>query len=88
MIASAVEIIVQQTRLEDGSRKIMNIAEVGGIQGDVIILQDIFVYKQTGTDKRGRVVGNFQSTGFIPKFVEVLEKKGVKIPRGLFTNSA
>ncbi len=86
MIASAVHLVVQQTRLEDGSRKVMNITEVGGLQGDVITLQDIFVFKQDGIDKRGKVRGKFQATGFIPKFVEELERKGYKIPRGLFRN--
>ncbi len=86
MIASAVHLIVQQTRLEDGSRKVVNITEVGGLQGDVITLQDIFVFKQDGIDKRGNVKGKFQATGFIPKFVEELERKGYKIPRGLFRN--
>lgn len=86
MIASAVHMVVQQSRLEDGSRKIMNITEIGGIQGDVITLQDIFMYKQEGISKQGKIVGKFQSTGFIPKFVETLEKKGYKIPRGIFTN--
>ncbi len=87
MIASAVQVVVQQSRLEDGSRKVMNITEVAGLQGgDIITLQDIFVYNQEGLDKKGKVVGKFQATGFIPKFVEDLERKGYKIPRGIFQN--
>lgn len=86
MIASAVHMIVQQSRLEDGSRKVMNITEVGGMQGDTIILQDIFKFEQDGIGAKGKVVGKFMATGFIPKFVEVLERKGQKIPRGLFRN--
>jgi len=86
MIASAVHLIVQQTRLEDGSRKVLNITEVAGIQGEVITLQDIFVYRQEGMSKQGKVTGKYQATGFIPKFVEVLERKGYKIPRGIFNN--
>jgi len=87
MIASAVDMIIQQTRLEDGSRKIMKITEVAGIQGgEVITLQDIFVFNQEGIDKNGRVTGKYQATGFIPKFVEELERKGYKIPRGIFQN--
>ena len=86
MIASAVHMIVQQTRLEDGSRKVMNITEVGGMQGDVITLQDIFVFQQEGVGSKGKIKGKFLATGFIPKFVEKIEKKGVKIPRGLFKN--
>ena len=86
MIASAVHMVVQQSRLEDGSRKIMNITEVGGLQGEVITLQDIFVYKQEGMSKQGKIIGKFMATGFIPKFIESLEKKGYKVPRGLFKN--
>lgn len=86
MIASAVHMVVQQSRLEDGSRKVMNITEIGGMQGDVITLQDIFVYKQEGMNKQGKIIGKFMATGFIPKFIESLEKKGYKVPRGLFKN--
>lgn len=86
MIASAVHMVVQQSRLEDGSRKVMNITEVGGMQGDVITLQDIFVFKQEGIGNKGKIMGKFMASGFIPKFVEVIERKGTKIPRGLFKN--
>jgi pilus assembly protein CpaF len=86
MIASAVHMVVQQTRLEDGSRRVINITEVSGMQGEVITLQDIFIFKQEGMNKQGKIVGKFQSSGFIPKFIEILEKKGYKIPRGIFTN--
>lgn len=86
MIASAVHLIVQQSRLDDGSRKCLYITEIGGIQGDVVTLQDIFVYKQEGMSKEGKITGKFMATGFIPKFIETLEKKGYKIPRGLFMN--
>ncbi len=86
MISSAVHMIVQQSRLEDGSRHVMNITEVGGLQGEVITLQDIFVYKQEGIGKGGKIIGKYMASGFIPKFVEKIERKGVKIPRGLFKN--
>jgi len=86
MIASAVHMVIQQSRLDDGSRKIMNITEVGGIQGDVITLQDIFMFKQEGIGRDGKIQGKFMALGFIPKFIEVLERKGYKVPRGLFIN--
>ncbi|MCB9094546.1 MAG: Flp pilus assembly complex ATPase component TadA [Halobacteriovoraceae bacterium] len=86
IIASAIHLIIQQARLEDGSRKIISITEVGGLQGDIVTLQDIFVFKHEGIDNKGKVKGKFQATGFIPKFVEDLEKKGYKIPRGIFKN--
>jgi len=86
MISSAVHMIVQQSRLDDGSRKVMNITELSGMQGEVITLQDIFYFKQKGMSKKGKIEGSFMATGFIPQFVEKLERKGYKIPRGIFTN--
>ncbi len=86
MIASAVHLVIQQSRLDDGTRKIMNITEVGGIQGEIITLQDVFMYKQEGIGRDGKIQGKFMATGFIPKFIEVLERKGYKVPRGLFIN--
>jgi septum site-determining protein MinD len=84
-MSSAVHLIVQQSRLSDGSRKITYITEVVGIQGDIVSLQDVFLFKQEGLDKRRKVQGRFVATGFIPKFVEQIEAKGLKIPRSLFT---
>jgi len=86
MIASAVHMVIQQSRLEDGSRKVMNCTEIQGMQGDVITLQDVFVFKQEGMNKQGKIIGKFMATGFIPKFIETLEKKGYNVPRGLFKN--
>jgi pilus assembly protein CpaF len=83
-IASAVNLIIQLSRLSDGTRKITYVSEVTGMQGDVISLQDIFMYKQEGLDKKRKIIGRFVPTGFIPKFVEEMEAKGMKISRGLF----
>jgi Flp pilus assembly CpaF family ATPase len=83
-IASAVNLIIQQSRLSDGSRKVIQITEVTGMQGETISLQDIFIYKQEGLDKKRKIIGRFVPTGFIPKFVEEMEAKGMKISRGLF----
>lgn len=86
MIASAVHMIIQQSRLDDGSRRVMYITEIGGLQGDTVILQDIFLFVQKEIDKGGKILGEFQATGFIPKFIEVLERKGYNVPRGIFSN--
>lgn len=86
MIASSVHLIIQQSRLDDGSRKITHITEIGGMQGDVVTLQDIFIFNQKGLDKNGKIIGEFQATGFMPKFIEVLSKQGYNIPRGIFSN--
>lgn len=86
-IASAVNLIIQQSRLSDGSRKITSITEVVGMQGDVVTLQEIFAFKRTGMDKSRKVIGKFIATGFIPKFIDELEQQGIKIPRGIFSVS-
>lgn len=88
MIANSVHMIIQQKRLDDGSRKMTHISEIGGIQGEVITLQDIFLFQQRDIDKNGKIIGEFQATGFIPKFIEILERKGYNVPRGLFSNSS
>jgi septum site-determining protein MinD len=86
MIANAVHLIIQQSRLDDGSRKVMYITEIGGMQGDTVILQDVFTFVQKDIDKNGKIIGEFQASGFIPKFIEVLERKGFNVPRGIFSN--
>jgi len=83
-IASAVDVIVQQSRLKDGSRKITHVSEVTGMEGDIITMQDIFVYKQSGKDEKGRLIGDIVSTGIKPKFMEKFEKSGVILPSDLF----
>ncbi len=86
-VVAAVDLIIQQSRMPDGSRKIVHIAEVTGMEADVITLQDIFMYKQTGLDAEGRVQGKFVSSGFIPSFMSALEEKGFKVPRDIFLES-
>lgn len=83
-IASAVDVIVQQSRLKDGSRKITHITEVVGMEGDVITLQDIFIYKQSGKDDKGRMVGEFKNTGIRPKFWDKFESAGIILPGNIF----
>ena len=82
-IASAVDLIVQQSRLKDGTRKIVNITEVQGMEGDVIIMQDVFVFEQTGVVE-GRIQGRLKATGIRPRFVEKFEVMGIRLPPGLF----
>lgn len=83
-VSSAIDLIVQQTRLQDGSRKITHITEVHGMEGDVIVLQDVFVYRQRGLDAKGKVEGRFEFTGVRPRFVEVLKERGIQVPPDLF----
>lgn len=83
-IASAVNLIVQISRLSDGSRRIMSISEVSGMQGDVVSQAEIFKFKETGYDKNRRIQGVFQATGYIPALIQKLSDKDVKIPREIF----
>lgn len=83
-IASAIDLIVQQSRLKDGSRKITHITEVQGMEGDVIILQDIFRYEHRGDSINGKGGGKFTFTGIKPKFLDKLEENKVKIPANIF----
>ena len=83
-ISSAVQIIVQQARLSDGSRKITHITEVQGMEGDTILLQDIFLFDQKGRSADGKVIGRHRSTGFRPKCVPAIEAMGYNLPRNLF----
>ncbi|MBO9667307.1 MAG: Flp pilus assembly complex ATPase component TadA [Bdellovibrio sp.] len=85
-IAGAVNLIVQISRLSDGSRKILSITEVAGMQGDIVTLAEIFRFKETGYDKNRKIQGIFQATGTIPSFIQKLSDKGVVIPREIFSN--
>ena len=85
-IAGAVNLIVQISRLSDGTRKIISITEVQGMQGEVVTLQEVFAFKEKDFDKNRKIIGQFQATGLIPKFVENMQRRGVKIPQGLFSN--
>ena len=83
-IASAVDIIVQIARLRDGSRKIINIAEVTGMEGDIITLQDLFRFENHGLDSDGRITGEFLTSGLRPMCTEKLAMNGVVLPPDLF----
>jgi pilus assembly protein CpaF len=82
-IASAIHLIVQQTRLADGSRKIVKISEVTGMEGEIIAMQDIFEFVQTGRS-HDRVEGYYRSTGIRPDCTDLLESMGHKLPAELF----
>jgi len=84
MVSSALDMIIQVARLTDGSRKVVSISEVVGMEGEVITLQDLFVFEKKGLDKDGRVLGQFRATGIRPKFSERLEMAGIEVPEDLF----
>jgi pilus assembly protein CpaF len=82
-ISSAVDLIVHQSRLKDGTRKIVNITEVQGMEGDTIVMQDVFVFEQTGVID-GKIQGRLKPTGIRPKFVEMFESQGIHLPNNIF----
>ena len=81
-----MDIIVQQTRLTCGSRKVTYVSEVKGIEDDKIILQDIFYFKQEGFDASGKTIGQFIATGWIPDFLQDLLNRGIDVDMGIFHN--
>ena len=86
-ISSAVSVVVQVARLTDGKRKVISIQEITGMEGDVITMQEIFSYKQTGLGEDGTVQGHFAATGVRPRFVDRLRVFGVVVPETLFDPS-
>jgi len=85
-IASAIDVIIQVGRLTDGRRKILSISEITGMEGDIITMQDIFVFEQEGIDDQGQVLGQFRATGIRPKFTDRLAAYGIDLPVSLFSN--
>lgn len=79
-IASAMNLIIHQARLRDGSRKIVQVSEIQGMEGDVVVLQDIFVFEQRGVAQDGSVIGEHKPTGLRPKFLARLSKQGIELP--------
>jgi pilus assembly protein CpaF len=86
-IASAVHVIIQASRMSDGSRRITHITELTGAFSDVISMQDIFLFEKKGIGPNGKVRGRFYSTGLIPKCAEKLQAAGIPLPAGLAEHS-
>jgi pilus assembly protein CpaF len=85
-ISSAIDLVIHQDRMRDGTRKVVSITEVVGMEGDVVTLNDIFVFEQTGFEK-GKVIGQLRPTGLRPKFMDKLESSGIHIPAVVFGRS-
>jgi len=86
-ISSALNVVIQLTRLSDGSRKVTGIQEVTGMEGDVVTTQEIFTFQQTGMDQQGRIKGRFRTTGVRPKFVERFQAFGIPLSQEIFDAS-
>ncbi len=82
-VASAIDLVIHQERMRDGDRKVVQVTEVSGMEGDVITMTDIFVFEQTGYEE-GRVIGRFRPTGLRPKFIEKIEAAGIHLPAATF----
>lgn len=83
-IASAVDLVLQQSRLQDGSRRVTHLTEVQGMEGDIITLQDIFIFEQKGKDEDNKIIGKFRPTGIRPKFMDKLAANGIHLPNDVF----
>jgi pilus assembly protein CpaF len=83
-VAAAIHLIVQISRLSDGSRRVVSVSEVQGMEGNVIVLQDLFTYQQKGVGEGGKVLGTMQATGMVPKFMERFNAAGAHLPAELF----
>jgi pilus assembly protein CpaF len=86
-IASAIDVVIQASRLSDGSRKVMTISEVVGMEGDVITMQEIFLFDRQGLDEDGKVQGRFKPTGIRPRFADRLKAYGIPLPAALFMDT-
>jgi pilus assembly protein CpaF len=86
-IASAITIILQISRMSDGSRRVTHLTEITGMNEDIVSMQDIFMFEKRGIGLNGRVLGRFHSTGVMPKFVERLKASGITVPTSLFEHS-
>jgi pilus assembly protein CpaF len=83
-IASAIELVIQISRFTDGSRHVTHISEITGMEGPVVTMQELFVFKRTGFTEQGQVRGHFMATGIRPKFTEKLEAAGIGLPTEMF----
>ena len=84
-IASAVDIIIHESRLSDGSRKVTAITEVTGLEGNQIVMQDIFAFNQTGVDDHGRILGGMVPTGAVPTWIDQVKSRGLEVDMGMFS---
>ena len=85
-MSSSLNVIIQMARLSDGTRKVVKVAEITGMEGDVIAMQDIFLFERQGIDRDGKVLGAFRTTGVRPKFADTLSAAGIHLPLDMFAN--
>jgi pilus assembly protein CpaF len=83
-IAAAIQLVVQQTRMSDGTRKVTSVSEITGMESDIITMQEIFVFEKSGISQEGKVLGRFRATGVRPKICERLRSSGINLPTEMF----
>src|SRR4030095_16292531 len=83
-IASAIDIIIQAERMEDGRRRVVSLQEVNGMEGDVITTTELFAFERRGIDAEGNVLGELRSTGMVPAFLKEVHSRGIDLPVDLF----
>ena len=86
--ASAIQVVIQTARLSDGTRKITQINEITGMEGDVVTMQDIFTFDRQGTAEGGKVLGRYAASGIRPRFSDKFKAWGISLPAGIFETSA
>jgi pilus assembly protein CpaF len=86
-ISAAIRMIVQLQRLSDGKRRVTSVAEITGMEGDIVQMQEIYKFVRTGTAEDGTVIGHFQATGVRPRFLAELTARGIRIPGTYFDPS-
>jgi pilus assembly protein CpaF len=86
-IVSAVTLVLQVTRFNDGSRRLTHIAEITGMEGDIVSMQDVFLFEKQGVSAEGRLLGTFAATGIRPRFEEKLRAAGIALPATFFEPS-
>jgi pilus assembly protein CpaF len=87
-ISSAIHVVVQVGRMSDGRRRVTSLAEITGMEGEVITMQEVFRYRQTGIGPNGEVLGHFEATGIRPRFADELGARGIDLPSSLFRPDA
>jgi pilus assembly protein CpaF len=83
-MSSALNVMIQVARLSDGTRKIVKVSEVTGMEGEVLVMQDIFVYEKQGLTDEGKVQGQFRATGVRPKFLDLIHTAGIHLESEIF----
>ena len=83
-IAAGIDLVVQVERMEDGSRRVMNVSEITGMEGDILTMSDIYIFERAGLDAQGRVIGQFKPTGAIPTFFDELRRRGIDVNLDMF----